>query len=134
MVIKYKVERSFIDKNTKETVFVNNIINIDINRMKELNERNIGRVIDIIEDEQEVKNEKLSTDEEVNEKEEIIAPDEDDQKEPTEEIENQEERYTKEKLEAMKVNELKEVAEKIGCELSNATKKEIIQEILEFQK
>jgi len=132
MVIKYKVEKSFIDKNTKETVFVDSIIDIDINRMKELNAKNIGRVIDVIEDKQEVENEKLLTN---DEKEEVVASDEVEEKEPdTEGIKNQEEKYTEEQLETMKVNELKEVAEKIGCELSNATKKEIIQEILEFQK
>lgn len=131
MVIKYKVEKAFVDKNTKETVFVDSIIDIDIKRMKELNAKNIGRVIDVIEDKQEVENEKLLAN---DEKEEVIAPDEDEKKETTEKNGNEVEKYTEEQLETLKVNELKEVAEKIGCELSNATKKEIIQEILEFQK
>jgi len=91
MVIKYKVEKSFIDKNTKETVFVDSIIDIDINRMKELNAKNIGRVIDVIEDKQEVENEKLLTN---DEKEEVVASDEVEEKEPdTEGIKNQEEKY-----------------------------------------
>lgn len=131
MIIKYKVEKAFIDKNTKESVFVGDVVDVNIKRMKELNAAKIGRVIDIIEDKQEIENEKLSTD---NEKEEVIAPDENDEKEPIAKIEREEEKYTEEQLEAMKVNELKDLAEKIGCELQNATKKEIIQEILEFQK
>ena len=115
MIIKYKVEVGFKDKYTGEKVKKDTILDIDIKRMKELNEKGKGRVIDIIEDAV------------VNEKEE--NQEEHEKKEKTSTV-----KYTEEELKEKTVNELKELAEKEGYELSNATKKDIIQEILELQK
>lgn len=123
MIIKYKVEKTFIDKNTKETVSVNSIIDIDINRMRELNEKNVGRVVDIIESTLESNGEILENDE--------MEKKQEDKKEIEE---TEKKRYTMEELEAMKVDELKKLAEKEKYELTKATKKEIIQEILELQE
>ena len=57
MVIKYKVEVGFKDKYTGEKIKKDRVLDIDIKRMKELNEKGKGRVIDIIIDD-EIVNEK----------------------------------------------------------------------------
>ena len=51
MVIKYYVERSFKDKYSKKNITAKSIIDVTVERMKELNSKSIGRVIDIIENE-----------------------------------------------------------------------------------
>lgn len=112
MIIKYEVEVGFKDKYTGERVKKGTILDIDIKRMKELNDKGKGRVIDIIEN--AVINEKEENQEE-KEKTSI-------------------EKYTEEELKEKTVNELKELAEKEGYELTKATKKDIISEILELQK
>lgn len=108
IIVKYKVEKPFTDKYTKEEVKENDIIEISVERMKELNEKSAGRAIDIIvsEEEQEEKEEK-------------------EQENPEKKTE-----FSKEDLEKLTVNELKDLAEKNKIELTKATKKEIINEIL----
>lgn len=113
VIVKYKVERPFTDKFTKEDITISKILEIDIERMKELNKHNIGRVVDIIVEEDTNTNEKIT-----------------DNKEPKE----TKEKYTKEQLEALTVNDLKDLAEKMQIELTKAKKDEIIEEILENQK
>lgn len=115
MIIKYEVEEGFKDKYTKEKVKKGTILEVTVERMKELNAKRKGRVVDIIES--------VNT----NQIEEEIS--EDIQKEERKEIE-----YTEEDLKAKTVNELKELAEEIKCELTKATKKEIIEEIISFQE
>lgn len=115
MIIKYEVEEGFKDKYTKEKVKKGTILEVTVERMKELNAKRKGRVVDIIES--------VNTDQ----IEEEIS--EDVQKEESKEIE-----YTEEELKVKTVNELKELAEEIKCELTKATKKEIIEEIISFQE
>lgn len=119
MVIKYKVEVGFKDKYTGEKIKKDTVLDIDIKRMKELNEKGKGRVIDIIID-----------DEIVNEKSEKTQ---ETQKENVQ-VSKTNVKYTEKELEEKTVNELKDIAEKEGYELTKATKKEIIQEILKFQQ
>ena len=119
MIIKYKVEVGFKDKYTGEKIKKDTILDIDIKRMKELNEKGKGRVIDIIIDD-EIVNEKSEKTQEI--KQEKVQ-------------ENKTKvKYTEKDLEEKTVNELKDIAEKEGYELTKATKKEIIQEILKFQQ
>ena len=121
MIIKYKVEVGFKDRYTGEKVKKDTVLDVDIKRMKELNEKGKGRVIDIIMDDTNVnESENEKTDE---------SQKADSKKEGTSEV-----KYTEEELKEKTVNELKELAEKEGYELSKATKKDIIQEILELQK
>ena len=54
MIIKYKVEVGFKDKYTGEKVKKDTVLDVDIKRMKELNEKGKGRVIDIIMDDTNV--------------------------------------------------------------------------------
>lgn len=103
VIVKYQVNKGFKDKYTKEEIKADKVIDISIERMKELNEHNVGKVIDIL-----VKSEIEET-----------------QKEETKN------EYTQEELEKMTVNELKDLAEKMKIELTKAKKEEIIQEILE---
>lgn len=119
MVIKYKVEVGFKDKYTKELRKENDVIDVTIERMKELNEKKKGRVIDIILDEED--NQSVST--QNNEAKE-------------QDVKNKDTKikYKQEDLQEMTVNGLKDLAEKLGCELTKAKKDEIIQEILEFQE
>lgn len=125
MVIKYKVEKMFKDKNTKEIVKANSVIDVDITRMKELNEKKVGRTIDIIVD-GEIKTQN-------NNDETQLEPLENNNIESTR-VDGDKKKisYTVEELEVMTVNELKDLAEKIGCELKQAKKDEIIKEIVEF--
>lgn len=143
MIIKYKVERSFKDKNTKKSIFVDETIDIDIARMKELNSKNIGRVIDIIEDvkiepetpeisEENGEQIEPQTPEISEEKGEQIEPEKpEEDKEP---INPQEKQYTKEELSSMTVNDLKDLAVTLEIELTKAKKDEIVEEILEKNK
>ncbi len=117
MIIKYEVEVGFIDKYTKEKIERGSIIDVTLKRMKELNQKRKGRVVDIIEEETEEKQEE-------------------DKEESTENVEENKNTsiYTEEDLKSKTVNELKELAEEIRCDLTKATKKEIIEEILSFQE
>ena len=110
IIVKYAVQKSFTDKYTKEEIAVNTILDISVERMKELNEKNVGRVVDIVlsEEIEEEKSEELS---------------EDDEK-------LTDKKYTKEELDNLSVNELKELAENEGYQLTKAKKSEIIEEIL----
>ena len=119
MVIKYKVEVGFKDKYTGEKIKKDTVLDIDIKRMRVIHEKGKGRVIDIIVD-NEVDDEKTEKTQETKQ-ENVQAP-------------KTNVKYTEKELEEKTVNELKDIAEKEGYELTKATKKEIIKEILEFQK
>ena len=119
MVIKYKVEVGFKDKYTGEKIKKDTVLDIDIKRMRELNEKGKGRVIDIIID-NEIVDEKSEKTQET--------------KQENVQVSKTNVKYSEKELEEKTVNELKDIAEKEGYELTKATKKEIIKEILEFQK
>lgn len=110
MIIKYLVEKSFKDKYTKKDVIKDSILEVTIERMKELNKKNVGRVIDIIE----------SSD--------IVNVSEMTNLNNNTSNENQ---YTEEELLEMTVNELKDLADQLNIELTKAKKDEIVKEILE---
>lgn len=124
MIIKYLVEKSFRDKNTKKNIMASSVIDVDIARMKELNEKKAGRVVDIILDNQETN----ANDIENKEPEQEIQEDIDNDKVDSIKL------YTEEQLKEKTVNELKEIAENIGLELTQAKKDDIIEEILKFSK
>ena len=117
MIIKYEVERTFKDKYSKEIIVKDTVLDVTIERMKELNMKKFGRVVDII----------LDSDEQEN-----LIPEADNGK--TEKVEENTEKYTKEQLENKTVNQLKDLAEEIKCELTKAKKEEIIEELLKFQE
>ena len=125
MIIKYEVERTFKDKYSKEIIVKDTVLDVTIERMKELNMKKFGRVVDII----------LDSDEQEN-----LIPEadngktENEQTDKTEKVEENTEKYTKEQLENMTVNQLKELAEELKCELTKAKKEEIIEELLKFQE
>ncbi len=125
MIIKYEVERTFKDKYSKEIIVKDTVLDVTIERMKELNMKKFGRVVDII----------LDSDEQEN-----LIPEadngktENEQTDKTEKVEENTEKYTKEQLENMTVNQLKDLAEEIKCELTKAKKEEIIEELLKFQE
>lgn len=124
MIIKYLVEKSFRDKNTKKNIMASSVIDVDIARMKELNEKKAGRVVDIILDNQETN----VNDIENKEPKQEIQEDIDNDKVDSIKL------YTEEQLKEKTVNELKEIAENIGLELTQAKKDDIIEEILKFSK
>ncbi|MCI8396837.1 MAG: hypothetical protein HFJ52_04095 [Clostridia bacterium] len=117
-IVKYRVEIPFKDKYTKEDITANTLLEISIERMKELNVKKIGRVEDIIVkvDEQETE---ISENQVTNEN-----------TKPKEPVQNEVNKYTQEQLEAMSVNQLKELAEHENIELTKAKKDEIVAEIL----
>ena len=125
MIIKYEVERTFKDKYSKEIIVKDTVLDVTIERMKELNMKKFGRVVDII----------LDSDEQEN-----LIPEadngktENEQTDKTEKVEDNTEKYTKEQLENKTVNQLKDLAEEIKCELTKAKKEEIIEELLKFQE
>lgn len=125
MIIKYEVERTFKDKYSKEIIVKDTVLDVTIERMKELNMKKFGRVVDII----------LDSDEQEN-----LIPEadngktENEQTDKTEKVEENTEKYTKEQLENMTVNQLKDLAEELKCELTKAKKEEIIEELLKFQE
>ncbi len=125
MIIKYEVERTFKDKYSKEIIVKDTVLDVTIERMKELNMKKFGRVVDII----------LDSDEQEN-----LIPEadngktENEQTDKTENVEENIEKYTKEQLENMTVNQLKDLAEELKCELTKAKKEEIIEELLKFQE
>lgn len=117
IIVKYRTNKAFKDKNTKELVKVNDLLEVSVERMKELNARNVGIVEDIVvvEETPEISKEK-------NEKEKM---------EPEKPADPEgKKNHTKEELQALNVNELKELAEKEKIELTKAKKDEIISEIL----
>lgn len=116
IIVKYKVDKPFTDKNTKEKVKIGDTIEINVERMKELNKHNVGKAIDVI------VNDNVESD---KNKHEIMG-------ETTGE-KTGEEKYSKEQLEVMTVNDLKDLAENLKIELTKAKKDEIIAEILEKQ-
>ena len=131
MIIKYQIERIFRDKYTKEIITKDTVLDVDLKRMKELNEKKFGRAIDIIfveEDADENKNETIKDNENKDGEEKT------EQTDKTEKVEENTEKYTKEQLENMTVNQLKELAEELKCELTKAKKEEIIEELLKFQE
>lgn len=118
VIIKYKVEKGFKDKNTKELIKANDLIDISVERMRELNEHDIGKVVDVI-----VLEDKMKT----------VASPEKTQEEAQKEVENKQSEkvsYTQEELKKMSVNDLKEFAEKSNIELTSAKKDDIIEQIL----
>ena len=125
MIIKYEVEITFKDKYSKEIIVKDTVLDVTIERMKELNMKKFGRVVDII----------LDSDEQEN-----LIPEadngktENEQTDKTEKVEENTEKYTKEQLENKTVNQLKDLAEEIKCELTKAKKEEIIEELLKFQE
>ena len=131
MIIKYQAERTFKDMYTKEIIPKDTVLDIDLKRMKELNKKKFGRVIDIIfveADAEENKNETMKENENKDEEEKT------EQTDKTENVEENTEKYTKEQLENMTVNQLKELAEELKCELTKAKKEEKIEELLKFQE
>lgn len=118
VIIKYKVEKGFKDKNTKELIKANDLIDVSVERMRELNKYNIGKVVDVVvlEDKMETVTSTEKTKEET-------------QKE-AEDGKNEKVSYTQEELKKMSVNDLKELAEKNNIELTVAKKEEIIEQIL----
>lgn len=121
VIIKYEVKyRAFTDKETNKEVKINDVIDIDIDRMKILNEHNIGRVIDII-----IEDETGSPS--TNPEGQKVEDDPSSEK-------TGKEKYSQEQLNALTVNELKDLASKMEIELTKAKKDEIIEEILQNQK
>ena len=118
VIIKYKVEKGFKDKNTKELIKANDLLDISVERMRELNKHNIGKVVDVI----------VSED-----NKETVMSAEKTQEEAQKEAENEKNEkvsYTQEELKKMSVNDLKEFAEKNNIELTSAKKDDIIEQIL----
>lgn len=125
-IVKYKVERPFKDKYTKQEIKENDIIEVTVERMKELNKKSVGRVVDIIieEDTDKMK----ETQEDASEKNNSEA-DNEESEQPS--IENKvQTKFVREELEAMTVNQLKDLAEKNNIELTKARKPEIIDELM----
>lgn len=118
--IKYETTRSFKDKETKKQIKSGDILDISLDRMKELNSKKAGRIIDVYVS-TENKEEKTS---EIKEK----VEGKDEKTEGTKE--NTKLSYTEEQLNAMTVNELKELAEKNNIELKSAKKSDIVAELL----
>lgn len=118
VIIKYKVEKGFKDKKTKELIKANDLIDVSVERMRELNKHNIGKIVDVIVLE--------------DEKETVTSP-EKTQEEAQKKVENKQSEkvsYTQEELKKMSVNDLKEFAEKNNIELTSAKKDDIIEQIL----
>lgn len=111
IIVKYKVEKPFTDKYSKEKVKQNDIIEVTVERMKELNAKSAGRVVDV-----------LLVDEESNKESE----------KPQEDIQNSnlKQKFVREELETMNVNQLKDLAEKNSIELTNVKKQDIIDELM----
>lgn len=119
IIVKYRTSRAFRDKNTKEQVKANDLLEVSVERMKELNAGNAGRAEDIIVVE-ETKDDTIIDPEKEPQNPEVIP-------EPLVKPTNS---HTKEELETLTVNQLKELAEKEKIELTKARKDEIISEIL----
>ena len=121
ILVKYQAQKNFKDKVTKKEVTANDILEVSIERMKELNAKNAGRVIDvIIKDNEKAEKEENSTEEKDIPKEENTK----------EEVEEKETKCSREDLEKMTVNQLKDFAEENKIELTKEKKTESIEEIL----
>lgn len=121
IVVKYQAQKNFKDKVTKKEVTANDILEVSIERMKELNAKNAGRVIDvIIKDNEKAEKEEKSIEEKDISKDENIK----------EEVVVKETKCSREDLEKMTVNQLKDFAEENKIELTKEKKTEIIEEIL----
>lgn len=127
LVVKYKVEKPFTDKYSKEEVKQNDIIEVTVERMKELNVKSVGKVVDII----------------VIEETDAIKEDLGDGSEENNSKKNENEleqvgginkvpqiKFVREELDAMTVNQLKDLAEKNNIELTNVKKQDIIDELM----
>ena len=127
LVVKYKVEKPFTDKYSKEEVKQNDIIEVTVERMKELNVKSVGKVVDII----------------VIEETDAIKEDLGDGSEENNSKKNEDElgqvsginkvpqiKFVREELDAMTVNQLKDLAEKNNIELTNVKKQDIIDELM----
>lgn len=114
ILIKYQAQKNFKDKVTKKQVKTNDILEVNIERMKELNSKNAGRVIDvIIKDSAKVESDIENTKENVKQ-----------------ETKEEKVKCSKQELEQMTVNQLKDFAEENKIELTKEKKTEIIEEIL----
>lgn len=117
--IKYETTRSFKDKETKKQIKSGDILDISLDRMRELNSKNAGRIIDVY----------VSTDKNKEEAENVNL-EENKNEESKGKNESTKLNYTEEQLNAMTVNELKELAEKNNIELKSAKKSDIVAELL----
>lgn len=120
VIVKYQAQKGFKDKYTKNKIKRNDIIEVSIERMKELNDKNAGKVVDIILQDETDTEDKLEIDNNIIESKE----------ETSQENEMEKSTYKKEDLEKMTVNQLKDLAEENKITLSSAKKTEIIEEIL----
>nr|DAM54144.1 MAG TPA: HeH/LEM domain [Caudoviricetes sp.] len=118
VLVKYQAQKNFKDKVTKKEVKLNDVLEVSIERMKELNAKNAGRVIDIIIKDNE--KDGNSTEEKDTTKDENIKED----------LGVKETKCSREDLEKMTVNQLKDFAEENKIELTKEKKTEIIEEIL----
>ena len=118
LLVKYQAQKNFKDKVTKKEVKLNDVLEVSIERMKELNAKNAGRVIDIIIKDNE--KDGNSTEEKDTTKDENIKED----------LGVKETKCSREDLEKMTVNQLKDFAEENKIELTKEKKTEIIEEIL----
>lgn len=118
--IKYETTRNFKDKETKKQIKSGDILDISLDRMKELNSKKAGRIIDVY----------VSTENEEGKTSEIKEKVEEKDGKTEETKENTKLSYTEEQLNAMTVNELKELAEKNNIELKSAKKSDIVAELL----
>ena len=118
VLVKYQAHKNFKDKVTKKEVKLNDVLEVSIERMKELNAKNAGRVIDIIIKDNE--KDGNSTEEKDTTKDENIKED----------LGVKETKCSREDLEKMTVNQLKDFAEENKIELTKEKKTEIIEEIL----
>ena len=118
VLVKYQAQKNFKDKVTKKEVKLNDVLEVSIERMKELNAKNAGRVIDIIIKDNE--KDGKSTEEKDTTKDENIKED----------LGVKETKCSREDLEKMTVNQLKDFAEENKIELTKEKKTEIIEEIL----
>ena len=118
VLVKYQAQKNFKDKVTKKEVKLNDVLEVSIERMKELNSKNAGRVIDVI-----IK----SNEKDGNSTEEKNTPKDENTKEETEVKET---KCSREDLEKMTVNQLKDFAEENNIELTKEKTTEIVEEIL----
>ena len=118
VLVKYQAQKNFKDKVTKKEVKLNDVLEVSIERMKALNAKNAGRVIDIIIKDNE--KDGNSTEEKDTTKDENIKED----------LGVKETKCSREDLEKMTVNQLKDFAEENKIELTKEKKTEIIEEIL----
>ena len=127
LVVKYKVEKPFTDKYSKEEVKQNDIIEVTVERMKELNVKSVGKVVDIIviEETDAIKEDLGDGSEENNSKKN------EDELEQVSGINKVPQiKFVREELDAMTVNQLKDLAEKNNIELTNVKKQDIIDELM----